>query len=429
MEFHGMRWLLMAALLSALLHPAKAAAQQQEATQAAPARNDDGRVPLTEIRRFVSVFNAVRAAYVEPVEEKRLMQAAVKGLLLDLDPHSVYFDAVDAKSFSSQAEGSYEGIGVEVSVQEDLRLRVIAPIEGGPAEKAGIRAGDLIISVDGKEMKQLQGSEPLRGPAGTAVRLGILREGLKSPLSIEVARQSIQLSSIRSRMLEPAIGYVRISNFQADTGADFNKHVEALKRSNAGLKALLVDLRGNPGGLLTAAVDVADSLLDSGVIVSTRGRLSVSDTQFEAAPGQLLDGVEVVVLVDAGSASASEVLAGALRDNGRATVTGSQTFGKGSVQTVLPLDNGDAVKLTTARYYTPSGRSIQGVGITPDHLLVADENGDALADYSESALSGHLEGEEEGREETAAPRGVILSGDQYIQQAREYIRSSILRSE
>ena len=380
-------------------------------------------VPVTEIRRFVSVFNAVRAAYVESVEDKALMQSAVRGLLLDLDPHSVYFDAEDARAFADSSEGNYEGIGVEVAVQDDHSLQVIAPIEGGPAETAGIRAGDVVISVDGKSMELLQGTEPLRGPAGTTVRLGIQRPGQKKKLTFAVERAAIHMSSVRSRMLEPGYGYLRISNFQADTGADFVRHATRLAESNGGLKGLLLDLRANPGGLLTAAVDVADSLLHSGSIVSTRGRLPASDTQFDATAGAILEDIRIVVMVDGASASAAEVLAAALRDNERARLFGSRTFGKGSVQNVLPLDNGDSVKLTTARYYTPSGRSIQGVGITPDHVVDVP-SGERSADDAlrEADLAGHLLGDaEDSKSETSSP-GLVLHGDEYIGQALDYMK-------
>jgi carboxyl-terminal processing protease len=406
---------LLSALLCALAVPAIAqtapAADSPEAIEAAPIR----RIPLDEIRRYVAVFNAVRAAYVEPVDDAKLMQSAIRGLLLELDPHSTYFSAEDAKSFDEQARGAYEGIGVEVQTLEDKVLKVIAPIDDSPAAKAGVLAGDLIVAVDGTPMSAMKDSEPLRGPAGSSVVLTLRREGRSKPLEVTVARQTIRLTSVRSRLLEPGYGYVRISTFQADTGADFARHAADLKRqSPGGLKGLVLDVRSNPGGLLTAAVQVADDLLDAGVIVSTRGRLSISDSHFEATPGDLLEGVPVMVLVDAGSASASEVLAGALRDNKRARVIGSRTFGKGSVQTVLPLDNGDSVKLTTARYYTPSGRSIQAVGIEPDVVLHAEGDTAGLG-YRESVLPGHLQGDEEA--EAAGGGGDFLPGEEPIKAA------------
>jgi len=248
---------------------------------------------------------------------------------------------------------------------------------------------------------------------------------------VSVTREKIRVASVRSRMLEPGYGYVRVSTFQADTASDFSKQVDTLKKNAGGkLSGLVLDLRSNPGGLLTAAVQIADDLLDSGKIVSTRGRIAVSDAEFSATPGDRLNGAPMVVLVDAGSASASEVLAGALRDNKRARVVGSRTFGKGSVQTVLPLDNGDSVKLTTARYYTPSGKSIQGVGIAPEVVLHPEkkpgdkDNGlDGLDPYTEANLPGHLRGDEEGQEGYAA--GEVLDGDAPITAALAELKKPV----
>lgn len=375
------------------------------------------RVPLQEIRRYVGVFNAVREAYVEPVEDRKLMTSAIRGLLLDLDPHSVYMEKETATAFDEGTEGAYDGIGVEVMYLGDGSMRVIAPIDGTPAEKAGIRAGDVIISVDGRTLtpSDSDGPGPLRGAPGTSVMIGVLRDGETAPLDIRVDRETIRVVSVRGRILEPGYGYIRLSQFQVDTAANFSRTVGELKQQSGGtLRGLVIDLRSNPGGLLTSAVQIADDLLDSGKIVSTRGRIPISDAEFSATPGDLLDGAPVIVLVDVGSASASEVLAGALRDNNRARVIGSRTFGKGSVQTVLPLDNGDSVKLTTARYYTPSGRSIQARGIDPDTTLrpegaaTADANAPRAATmYTEANLPGHLRGDEED----GSTGGEALPGD------------------
>ena len=415
---------LLLALLPALSWAQQTAPAAQSDSDAANSEEAvTSRVPLEEIRRYVGVYNAVRAAYVDPVDDKKLMQSAIRGLLLDLDPHSTYFDKEDAEAFDEQAEGAYEGIGVELQQQPDnASLKVIAPIDDTPASKAGILAGDLIIAIDGKPISAIEATEPLRGKAGSKVVLTIVREGKAKPFDVPITRQTIRVTSVRSRMLEPGYGYVRLSTFQADTGADFQKHVAQLQKQAGGqLKGLVLDLRSNPGGLLTAAVQVADDLLEKGNIVSTRGRISISDARFDATPGDLLKGAPVVVLTDAGSASASEVLAGALRDNGRARVIGSRTFGKGSVQTVLPLDNGDSVKLTTARYYTPSGKSIQATGIVPDVVLLPEkQEGDdelpaSLSDYSEATLPGHLRGDDEGGEGYTA--GDVLPGDGPINDA------------
>lgn len=306
---------------------------------------------------------------------------------------------------------------MEILRQSDGALRVIAPIDDTPAARAGIKAGDVIIAVDGVPLTPSDDdtSASLRGKAGTKLELTVLREGEAEPLKLIVERQTIRIASVRGRMLEPGYGYIRISAFQADTAADFERQLEALNQQAGGrLSGLVMDLRSNPGGLLTAAVQIADALLESGTIVSTRGRMPISDAVFSATPGDRLQGAPVVVLVDAGSASASEVLAGALRDNGRARVVGSRTFGKGSVQTLLPLDNGDSVKLTTARYYTPSGKSIQALGVTPDVLLHADKAAghDGRVGYTEASLPGHLDGE--GSQRSAEQAGEVLEGDSYI---------------
>lgn len=376
-------------------------------------------VPLAEIRRFVSVYNAIREAYVEPVADEKLMHSALRGLLLDLDPHSVYFDKEAARDFNQDASGAYDGVGLELQQQPGPVLKIIAPLEGGPGDRAGLKSGDIITAINGKPITDADGSTPLRGEVGTSLKVTVYREGTEKPFDVTLVRERIRLNSVRQRMLEPGYGYVRVSSFQSGTAEDFAKSVTTLKAQSGGkLKGLLIDLRSNPGGLLTGAVQMSDDLLDSGVIVSTRGRLKGGDTSFSATRGDLSSGAPVVVLVDAGSASASEVLAGALRDHKRARIVGSRTFGKGSVQTLLPLDNGDAVKLTTARYYTPSGRSIQGVGIAPD-VVVHPQGASAeeIARITEASLPGHLRGEEEGEAMAGENAGDVLPGEAPLQAA------------
>lgn len=388
---------------------AQATADDPEANEAAVSK-----VPLEEIRRFVAVYNAVKQAYVDPVEDKKLMHAAVRGLLSDLDPHSTYFDKEDAEAFDEQATGAYDGIGVELLQQQDNTLKVIAPIDDTPAARAGIRAGDVIVAIDGKPIDASKAMEPLRGESGSKVVLTIVRDKTPKPFDVTLQRETIRVASVRD---EAAGTGLRLYPHQHLPGRHRCRLPEE-PQATAGRRQVArpgADLRSNPGGLLTAAVQVADDLLDKGNIVSTRGRISISDAKFDATPGDLLGGVPVIVLVDAGSASASEVLAGALRDNQRARIIGSRTFGKGSVQTVLPLDNGDSVKLTTARYYTPSGKSIQASGIVPEVLLTPEpQPGDAdlpssLTDYSEATLPGHLRGDAEGEEGYSA--GDVLPGD------------------
>jgi carboxyl-terminal processing protease len=407
--------------LSALIALALCAAPSL-AQDAAPAKesaakadqSDDGKVPLEEIRRYVNVFNAVKHAYVEPVEDRKLMQSAIRGLLLDLDPHSAYLVRSDAEAFDEDTNGAYDGIGVEVQQQPDGTILVIAPIDDTPAARAGLKPGDIIIAIDGRLLTPEQAdSNPLRGEPGSRTVLTVQREGAKKPLELAVQRETIRISSVRGRMLEPGYAYLRISSFQADTADDFARQIDKLQAqtggSGKGLRGLVLDLRTNPGGLLTSAVQIADDLLEKGGIVSTRGRNPVADATFNATPGDRMRGAPVVVLVDAGSASASEVLAAALRDNKRAQIVGSRTFGKGVVQTVFPLDNGDAVKLTTARYYTPSGKSIQARGIDPDVVLKPDATvKGARGDISEATLPGHLRGDQET---AGAGIGDVLEGD------------------
>lgn len=371
---------------------------------------EGAKVPLDEIRRFVLVYNAIKQAYVDPVDDQALMRAAIRGLLLDLDPHSAYMERSDAEQFDEQTRGSYDGVGLELQQMPDGSLRIIAPIDDSPADRAGLRSGDRIIAIDGKALRAGEGdvSEPLRGAAGSRVVVKVIRAGVAVPFDVTLTRATIRTASVRSRLLEPGYGYIRIASFQASTAEDFVKQLVGLQK-NGPLRGLVLDLRSNPGGLLVGAVQIADELLDRGLIVSTRGRKSIGNSRFEATPGDRLQGAPVVVLVDAGSASASEVLAGALHDNHRARVVGSRTFGKGSVQTLLPLDNGDSVKITTARYYTPSGHSIQALGIVPDVLLHPEGGQRRQAPVSEAELPRHLASETGAVEGDNA--GEVLPGE------------------
>ena len=358
----------------------------------------DGKVPIDEIERYVAVYRTVKQAYVDQVSDRRLMQASVRGLLNGLDPHSAYLDKDESEQLDEDTSGAYEGIGVEVMQLPDRSLRVVAPIDDTPAARAGIKAGDVIVAIDGKPIdadNADSASISLRGPPGSTVRLGVVRAGANAAVVIPVKREVIHIRSVRARLLEPGYGYVRLSDFQEDTATDMTAHIADLVRQNHGaLRGIVLDLRSNPGGLLNAAVEAADAFIDSGVIVSTKGRLTYSNATFTATPGDVLDGAPIVVLVDGGTASASEVLAGSLHDQHRALIVGGRTFGKGSVQTILPLDNGDAIKLTTARYYTPSGKSIQARGIVPDVLLKPtapnQTDGPASDSIRESDLPGHL---------------------------------------
>lgn len=372
-----------------------------DATELAAAK-----VPLEEIRRYVTIYNAIKQAYVDPIDDHALMQSAVRGLLFDLDPHSAYLDKADAEEFDEQTQGSYEGVGIELQQLPDGSLRVVSALDDSPAQRAGLRSGDRIVAIDGKLLKpgRDDSSMPLRGKAGSKVVVKLVREGLREPFDVALVRETIRTASVRSKMLEPGFGYVRIASFQAGTAADFVKQLDALQKGTQ-LRGLLLDLRSNPGGLLVGAVQIADELLDHGGIVSTKGRAAIGDSHFDATPGDRMNGAPIVVLVDAGSASAAEVLAGALRDNKRARIIGSRTFGKGSVQTLLPLDNGDSIKLTTARYYTPSGHSIQALGIAPDVVLHPAGTQRRAQPISEAVLPGHLAAED------AAKADAPMEGD------------------
>lgn len=371
-------------------------AQAKQAAAKAGLADRDGNVPLAEIQRYVAVYRAVKQAYVDPISDRRLMQASVRGLLTNLDPHSSYLDKQQAQQLEEDSSGAYQGIGIEVMQLPDRSLRVISPIDGSPAQRAGVRAGDVITSIDDTPIgadNADAATSGLRGPPGSTVKLGVVRDGVQGTMTIFVKRGVVRIQSVSSRLLEPGYGYVRIAEFQIDTAADMTTQIGMLaQRNHAPLRGLVLDLRSNPGGLLNAAVEAADAFLESGKIVVTRGRLSYANATFTASPGDVLHGSPIVVLVDGGTASASEVLTGALQDNHRAEVVGSRTFGKGSVQTVIPLDNGDSIKLTTARYYTPSGKSIQARGIVPDIVLHPRASQMVKEDDSnrERDLPGHL---------------------------------------
>ena len=401
--------LLAASIALVAILPTTASAQDVESNPAvsqdeAGAAVDKNSVSLDEIRRFVSVFRAVKEGYVDPIDDETLMRAAIRGLLMDLDPHSAYLDAEQSRALSEAASGAYNGLGLEVVQQPDRSLLVVAPIDDTPAARAGIRAGDVITAIDGKAITADSvdaAIESMRGAAGTEIGLTVSRDGSREPIVFNLKRETIRVSSVRVRLLEPGYAYLRISSFQNNTGLDLERKLKELSTpDSSALLGLVMDLRNNPGGLLNAAVESADAFLDEGVIVSTRGRLSHSRNESMAHKGDVLAGAPIVILVDGGTASAAEVLAGALRDQRRAIVLGRPTFGKGSVQTVLPLDNGDSIKLTTARYYTPSGSSIQATGIVPDVMLDNHEEGWSDSSYQpptlrERDLPGHLRGDSE----------------------------------
>lgn len=365
---------------------------------------ENNALPMDELRTFTGVLDAVKQDYVEPVKDKDLLENAIRGMLSNLDPHSAYLDAEAFQDLQIGTSGEFGGLGIEVG-QEDGFIKVIAPIDDTPAQRAGIRAGDLIIRLDDTSVKGMPLSDAIqrmRGKPDTAITLTIVREGQQKPIKIKLVREVIQVQSVKSRLLEPNFGYLRITQFQSKTAQDLQQAIHALEQQNKKpLQGLILDLRNNPGGVLNGAVDVADDFLEEGAIVQTKGRSDGSDQTFKASPGDLLKGAPLVVLVNGGSASAAEIVAGALQDHHRALILGERTFGKGSVQTILPLGNGTAVKLTTARYYTPSGRSIQAEGIEPDIKLkslkvTADADMDSNF-IKESDLSGHLSNDRSGQ--------------------------------
>lgn len=360
---------------------------------------DSSELPLDEMRNFTEVLDRIKQDYVEPIDDKALLENAIHGMLDGLDPHSAYLDVDAFRDLQAGTSGEFGGLGIEVGL-EDGFIKVIAPIDDTPAQRAGVQAGDLIIRLDDIPVKGLTLAEAvkmMRGKPDTKIILTIVRAGEEKPLKITIVRDIIQVKSVKSRLLEPGFGYVRVTQFQAKTARNLSQALSDLKQQNkkGTLKGLIMDLRNNPGGVLNAAVEVSDIFLDKGTVVYTEGRSEGSRQDFKATPGDMLDGSPMVILVNGGSASASEIVAGALQDHRRAIVMGEQTFGKGSVQTILPMANGAAVKLTTALYFTPNGRSIQAEGIQPDikleRLQLASADTPAVDLLKEVNLSGHLE--------------------------------------
>lgn len=354
-------------------------------------------LPLQELRAFVEVFERVSNDYVDEVDDKKLLEGAISGMLSSLDPHSAYLPPKDFKEMEEHTTGEFGGLGMEVGM-EDGFVKVISPIDDTPAQEAGIKAGDLIIKLAGEPVKGKTLGEAvkiMRGKPGTELELDIIRKGEDGPIHVKIVRAIIKVQSVRQRMLKDGVGYLRVSQFQVRTGQDLAKAMKKLETENSGaLNGLVLDLRNNPGGVLQAAVQVSDAFLDEGLIVYTEGRIKNSQMRFESEMGDLMKGKPIVVLINEGSASASEIVAGALQDQKRALIAGRDSFGKGSVQTLLQLNNGAAIKVTTARYYTPSGRSIQAEGIKPDveiELVKVEKIEDnKFGNIKEENLTGHL---------------------------------------
>jgi carboxyl-terminal processing protease len=363
--------------------------------------NAAGSETYRQLAIFGDIFERVRAQYVTPPEEKKLVESAINGMLASLDPHSSYLNPEAAKDMRVQTRGEFGGLGIEVTMENEL-VKVIAPIEDTPAARAGVMAGDLIAEIDGEEVRGLtlpEAVDKMRGAVNTPIDLTIVREGAAEPIKLTIVRDVIKVKAVRHRV-EQDVGYIKINSFTEKTFDDLQAAIDQIRKEIPAdtLKGYVLDLRLNPGGLLDQAVSVSDTFLERGEIVSTRGREARNITRFDARAGDRLDGKPMIVLVNGGSASASEIVAGALQDHRRATILGTQTFGKGSVQTIIPLAESGALRLTTALYYTPAGTSIQGKGITPDIKVeqpLPDELLGRDVSRGESELKGHIQGSEE----------------------------------
>ena len=386
-------------------------------------------LPLEDLKAFTEIFGRIKQDYVEPVSDKKLLEDAIRGMLSGLDPHSAYLVADEFQELKEGTTGQFGGLGIEVSMENGF-VKVVSPIDDTPAQRAGIKAGDLIIRLDDKPVKGMSLADAvknMRGAAGSKVLLTVVREGLDTPLKISIIRDVIKTKSVKSKLLDKNYGYVRISSFQSATGDNLKEGLASLKKENGGnLSGLVLDLRNNPGGVLNAAVEVSDAFMRNGLIVYTKGRIANSEMRFNAAPDDLIDEAPMVVLINAGSASASEIVAGALQDSKRAIIMGEKSFGKGSVQTILPTSNGSAVKLTTARYYTPSGRSIQAEGIEPD-IALAQMKLEALekSDFKpvkEADLSNHLQ----NAKEKAAAQTEAENKEKAVAETKDYALNEAL---
>jgi len=390
------------------------------------------------IEIFTEVLRQVEDSYVEPQDSQKLIYGAIKGMIQSLDPHSSFMTKEEYKELMTETKGSFSGIGIEITIKDKI-LTVVSPIEGTPAYKAGMKAGDKIIKVEGQstqDMGIMEAVKKIRGPEGSKVNLTIVREGMGKPLELSITRGVIPLKSVRHYALSPGIGYIRISNFQSNTANDLSSALEILEKDGT-LKGLIIDLRNNPGGLLSQAIEVSEQFLDSGVIVSTKGRENSHNIKATAHKNKKDRGYPIIVLVNGGSASAAEIVAGALQDNKKAIILGTRTFGKGSVQSILPLSDGSGLRLTTARYYTPSGKSIQSSGITPDIEMPFVAPGEKAKKKSphfirEEDLKGHMPLEERNprkttekgpKEEKDQKVKMLLDRDNQVRQALQLLKS------
>lgn len=394
---------------------------------------EEGLLPLEDLRIFTRVYDHIRSGYVEELSDAELLEYAIRGMIAELDPHSAYLDESSFEDLQVHTTGEFGGIGIEVGM-EDGFVKVISPIDDTPAHKAGIQAGDLIIRLDDQPVKGMSLSEAvekMRGPKGSTLEISIVRQGIEQPMEITLIRDVIRVRSVRTQVLDDAYAYVRIAQFQVGTGPDVVQAIDRLQQEHPDLKGIILDLRNNPGGVLQASVDVADAFLDGGLVVYTEGRLENSDIRYYANPGDVVEDLPIVALINEGSASAAEIVAGALQDHGRAIVLGTRSFGKGSVQTVVPISETRAIKLTTALYYTPKGRSIQAQGIAPD--IAIDRAKVTLLPSvrrpTEADLSRHLGNTNGGPEHNSrtrsserAPRSELLTDDNQLSEALNLLK-------
>jgi carboxyl-terminal processing protease len=384
-------------------------------------------LPLDELRNFAEVFNQIRTGYVEEIDDSTLLEYAIQGMLSSLDPHSMYLTGDALQSLQDNTSGEFTGLGLEVGM-EDGYVTIISPIDGSPAAEAGLRSGDVILKLGNSPVKGMTLQEAIdlmRGPKGSKIELSIGRPGQAQPFEVTLVRNTIKVASVRQSWLEPGYAYIRIAQFQNGTGDDVKKALEKLQ-SEAPLKGLILDLRNNPGGILNASVEVAGLFLDGGNVVYTEGRVENANMYYDADPGDVTNGVPIVVLINQGSASASEIVAGALQDHGRAVIMGTQSFGKGSVQTILPLSDSRAIKLTTALYFTPNGRSIQAEGIKPDIVVerATVTAVDKTADITEADLSRHLNKPNSSNKDkkTSTAASKLLDDDNQLSEALSLLK-------
>jgi carboxyl-terminal processing protease len=382
-------------------------------------------VPITELRVFAEVMERIRGAYIEEIDDRTLLESAIRGMLYELDPHSSYLTPSEFDDLQVTTSGEFGGLGIEVTMENGF-VKVVTPLDDTPASRAGLRAGDLILKINDTFVKGMALEEAiklLRGEVGSKVELSILSEGSEKPRTLSLTRDRIRIQSVRAHMLEPGFGYLRVTQFQSQSGRDTERALRKLKQENE-LKGVILDLRNNPGGVLSAAVQISDLFLDKGLIVYTQGRDESTRINYAATAGDLLDGLPLIVLVNGGSASASEIVAGALQDHGRAIVIGQRSFGKGSVQTILPLHGDRALKLTTALYYTPKGRSIQAEGIVPDIStdVARVELVESRQGVREADLRGHLNNQQGNGDQKAAEAQPLASTDFTLYQALSVLK-------